>query len=86
LYWFYSLNFLLYLKYQLHEFIVKFNIKFLKGSSTYDDTIFLFSFFTYDVKISKIFSLPKNVTSYVDDPLHFLMLNITINSCSRYFK
>jgi hypothetical protein len=25
-------KFLLYLKYQLHEFIVKFNIKFLKGS------------------------------------------------------
>ncbi len=38
---------MLYLKYQLYEFIVKFNIKFLKGSSTYDDTIFIFSFFTY---------------------------------------
>ncbi len=85
LYWFYSLKFCYTWNINCMNLLWSL-IKFLKGSSTYDDTIFIFSFFTYDVKISKILSLLKNVTSYVDDPLHFFMLNFTINSCSWFFK
>jgi hypothetical protein len=62
-----------YLYNRLHEFIVTFNIIFFKESPTYDDTILLFSDFTY--KISRILSLPKNVTSYVDDPFKFFKLH-----------
>ncbi len=75
----------IYLKNQLHEFIVKFNIKKCKGSSTYDVTFLrresIFEILTSYVKKENI----KIVSSY-DHPFKNFILNFTINSCSWYFK
>jgi hypothetical protein len=77
---------LIYLKYQLHEFIVKFNIKKCKGSSIYDVT-FLRRESILEILTSYVEKENRKiVSSYVDDPFKNFILNFTINSCSWYFK
>jgi hypothetical protein len=65
----------IYLKYQLHEFIVKFNIKKCKGSSTYDVSFLkresILEILTSYVKKENI----QIVSSYVDDPFKNFILN-----------
>jgi hypothetical protein len=82
------IKFLLYLKYQLYEFIVKFNIKILKGSSTYDDTIFLFLICGEALQILKtwkIFSPPFRKISPLFPHFKFASWLISLR-ISRNFK